>query len=122
MISTGHVGPWLTPDGTGIVRKSARSGRDQLYLYDVDGKLVRPLTETSWPVGTVLRITDDAVWFSGSSDPARPYDMHTHRVSLAGGVVERLTEEEGIHDVDFAPDGQFFVDPWSRQFDPSGIG
>jgi len=49
------------------------------------------------------------VYFSAHHDAARPYDVHLCRVPLDGGQVQRLTPNEGIHEVQLAPDFSSFV-------------
>lgn len=107
------IGLFLTPDGTGLLHLSERSGWNHLYLYDLDGNLVRQLTDGDWSVDYVHRTEDDYAYFSAHLDQDRPYDVHLARVPLTGGPVERLSEEPGVHAMTFAPDGESLVDTWS---------
>jgi dipeptidyl aminopeptidase/acylaminoacyl peptidase len=107
------TGLFLTPDGTQLLWLSERSGWKHLYLYDLDGTLIRQLTDGEWPVDYVQRIDDGYVYFTAHSDQARPYDLHLARVPLAGGPVELITEGEGVHGAMFSPAGEVLVDTWS---------
>lgn len=54
------------------------------------------------------------MYFSARLDQDRPYDVHVARVQLAGGDIEQLTHEPGLHDAQFAPDFSWFIDTVQR--------
>ncbi|PKW19186.1 S9 family peptidase [Saccharopolyspora spinosa] len=107
------IGLFATPDGTRLLWLSERSGWKHLYLYDLDGTPIRQLTEGEWPVDYVHRVDDDHVYFTAHLDQTRPYDVHLARVPLAGGPVERLSDQPGVHRMMFAPTGEVLIDTWS---------
>jgi len=103
-----------------IVWQSERDGWDHLYLYDLEGKLLRRLTapespERPWPVLRVVAVDEAPGWvyFTAHAEPGRPYDTHLYRVGLDGGGVSRLTEAPGEHDVQLSPSRQVFLDTHS---------
>lgn len=104
------LGLHLAPDGRRLVWASERDGWKHLYLYDLDGTLVRQLTSGEWPIDGVTRVTEEEVWFTGFPDQERPYDKHLLRVPLDGGAVVRVTDGPGVHDAFVSPDGRFLVD------------
>jgi dipeptidyl-peptidase 4 len=112
------LGVWLVPGEEHLLWRSDCSGVMQLYLYDLSGMLVRQLTDSAGPVDYAQLIAGGYVYYTAHSDVTRPYDLHLHRVSLAGGRAERLTENEGQHTVVFAPSGDAFVDTWSKPDQP----
>ena len=90
---------------------SERDGWDHLYLYSIDGTLVKRLTTGAFPVLRVLDVDPKAGWvYFLAHAEARPYDTHLYRVSLDGTGFKRLTEAEGTHDPVFSPDKAFFLD------------
>lgn len=98
---------------------SQRDGWGHLYLYDLEtGQLNSQLTSGEWNVVEVLRVDQEEGWvyFTGAGrKPDRdPYFRHLYRVSLAGSDPVLLTPEDANHEVDFSPDGRFFVDSYSR--------
>jgi dipeptidyl-peptidase 4 len=113
-----RLGVWPTPDGTRILWLSERDGWKHLYVYDLNGRLLRQLTCGDWPVHAVQRCAGGHVYFTARHDPARPYDLHLCRVPLDGGTVERLTDDEGVHAVTFSPPGDVFVDTRSTPARP----
>ena len=102
-------------DGERLIWLSDRDGWRHVYLYGLDGTLIRQLTDGQFPVREVVAIDEDAGWvyFIAQGDPERVYDTHLYRVSLDGGAVVQLTEGVGRHAVQFSPSGEFFLDTYS---------
>ncbi|MGH8057683.1 MAG: DPP IV N-terminal domain-containing protein, partial [Candidatus Entotheonellia bacterium] len=76
----------LLADGRRFIWTSERDGWNHLYLYDLDGTLIRRLTQGSFPVVRVVAVDESAGWvyFTAQSDLQRPYDTHLCRVNLDG--------------------------------------
>jgi dipeptidyl aminopeptidase/acylaminoacyl peptidase len=102
---------WV-PDGKRFIWMSERDGWNHFYLYDLQGKLIRRLTQGNFPVVEVVAVDDKGRWvyFIAHSDPQRPYDSHLYRVDFEGKGLSRLTEGIGQHDIEFAPSKHFFLD------------
>ena len=123
----------LLKDGTGFIWLSQRSGWKHLYLYDMNGTLIRQLTEGEFPVVRVVSVDEKAGWiyFVAHGDRQRPYDTHLYRVNMDGKGFTRLTEAPGQHDlqifgrfhhrVQFAPSMQFFLDAHSSVDRPPAV-
>lgn len=83
----------LLDDGKRFIWQSERDGWDHLYLYHLDGTLIRRLTTGTWPVIRVISVEpkSDWVYFTGHAE-RRLYDTHVYRVGLDGQGFKRLTE------------------------------
>ena len=105
---------WLG-DGKRFIWRSERDGWNHLYLYHIDGTLIRQLTAGDFPVGEVVAVDEKAGWvyFTAHDDKRRPYDTHLYRVGMDGKSLTRLTEARGRHDIRFAPSKEFFLDTHS---------
>jgi dipeptidyl aminopeptidase/acylaminoacyl peptidase len=101
----------LVDDGKRFVWISERDGWDHLYLYNIDGTLVRRLTSGSFPVLRVVAVDRPGGWvyFTAHAEP-RLYDTHVYRVSFDGTGFKRLTEGTGTHTALMSPSRKFFVD------------
>ncbi len=118
-------------DGQRFIWMSERDGWRHLYLYDVDGTLIRRLTQGSFPVVQVVAVDEKAGWvyFTAHADKKRPYDTHLYRVSLDGKAFDgaqdkgltQLTEATGQHAIHFAPSKEFFLDTQSTTARPPRV-
>jgi dipeptidyl aminopeptidase/acylaminoacyl peptidase len=100
------------PDGSGFLWFSERDGWRHLYRYGWNGAAPRQLTRGAFVVHRVARVDSASgrIYVIASADAARPYDQHLYVIPPNGGALRRLTEEPGIHDVQFSPGGRSFID------------
>jgi dienelactone hydrolase len=112
----GRGGCTILPDDMGFLWESERDGWKHLYHYSLDGALSGQVTSGAWLVCDVEGVDakEGFVYFTAHHDPERPYDVHLCRAPLAGGPTERLTEGEGVHEIQLSPDFRSFVTTVSR--------
>jgi dipeptidyl aminopeptidase/acylaminoacyl peptidase len=108
---------WLekTPE---IIYASERDGSRHLYLIDArDGTVKNQITKGDWVVRGIDHIDEDhrQVWFSASGKSAGedPYFIHRYRIDFDGANLVALTEGNGMHTVQFAPDRKYLIDTYS---------
>jgi dipeptidyl-peptidase 4 len=91
------VPKWL-PDGSGFLWSSERAGSWELELRGRDGALVRRLVPGDLGYQKVAAIDAEgrAAWVEASVDPRQ---SHIYRVPIDGGAPERITAEEGSHEI-----------------------
>ena len=102
---------------------SEADGWNHLYLYDAKtGELKNRITRGPWVVREVDRVDEQArqVWFrAGGIRPGEnPYYVDYCRVNFDGSGLTVLTDGDGDHTVEFAPDRRTFFDTWSRVNQP----
>lgn len=116
-------------DGRRFVWSSERNGFRNLYLYDTNGRLIRPLTQHGFDVERIVRVDEErGTLFYTARSAENPYLLQLHRVGLDGKNDRRLTDPSLSHTVSLAPDGRHFVDvaqtattaPVSRLLDAEG--
>ena len=100
---------------------SERDGFNHLYLFDLKGKLKTQLTKGDWAVDELEYIDETAGWvyFTGRKDT--PIEKHLYRVPLAGGKVERVSREAGMHDPVFADNQSVYLDYFNSLSQPPQI-
>jgi dipeptidyl-peptidase-4 len=100
---------------------SERSGFRHLYLYGLDGKLARQLTDGQWEVSSLDAVDekDGKVYYT--STEKTPLERQLYSVSLDGSGKRQVSTGSGTHEAVFAPDASAYVDnfstatkPWAR--------
>jgi len=111
-----------------FIWSSRRSGYKHLYLYDLEGNLLRQLTSGEWMVvgaGTedgLVGVDETAgrVYFLGTKDS--PLERHLYWTSLdakdTSGKVTRVSREAGWHDVTMVPGARGYLDVHSSPEQP----
>ncbi|MGL5908094.1 MAG: S9 family peptidase [Shewanella sp.] len=100
---------------------SERDGFNHLYLFDLKGKLKTQLTKGAWAVDELEYIDETAGWvyFTGRKDT--PIEKHLYRVPLAGGKIERVSSEAGMHDPVFADNQSVYLDYFNSLSQPPQV-
>lgn len=98
-------------DGKEFIWMSDRNGFNNLYLYNLDGKLIRPLTQLSVEVNRIVTVDEVAskVYYL-AADGDNPYLLQLHSVHLDGTHDTVLTDKSLNHGITPAPQGGAFVD------------
>ena len=112
----------LIDGGKRFIYISERDGWDHMYLYNIDGTLIRRLTSGSFPVIQVVDVDLAGGWvyFTAHAEP-KAYDIHLYRVGLDGTGFKRLTEADGLHDVSISPSRAYFLDSHSSLSRPFSV-
>lgn len=103
---------------------SERSGRKHLYLYDLSGKLLHPISSGEWGVDNILAVDEQAgkVYIASNKDAV--IDKQTYVLNLDGSNANkpvRLTKQDGWHEDVFARNGKVFVDTFSDPNTPPQV-
>ncbi|MGE0144343.1 MAG: prolyl oligopeptidase family serine peptidase [Planctomycetota bacterium] len=109
---------WL-PDAGKFLWRSERDEYPHLYLCDAaTGAIQSQLTKGPWCVRSVMAVDSSArtvtVRAMGIHEEQDPYHVHYARVNLDSGAVTDLTFGDGTHQIVESPDGEYYVDTWSR--------
>ncbi|MBO6249633.1 MAG: DPP IV N-terminal domain-containing protein, partial [Bacteroidales bacterium] len=110
--------PYLIKDGKQIIWWSERNGWANLYLYNNDGTLARKITDGAFHVENVLGVNEKEGYVllsaCGVQKDENPYQMHTYRVPLAGGALQKLDMDDMDVLSTASDDAKFFVANYSR--------
>ncbi|RLV59066.1 S9 family peptidase [Parashewanella curva] len=100
---------------------SERDGFSHIYLYGVDGKLKKQLTQGKWAIDAISHVDEKSGWiyFTGRKDT--PVERQLYRVKLSGGNIERLSEKSGMHKAVFAKNKSIYLDYFNSLTQPPQI-
>jgi dipeptidyl-peptidase-4 len=103
---------------------SERSGRNHLYLYDINGKLLHPISSGEWRVDKVLAVDERAGKVYVASNRDAVIDKQAYALALDGSTAAkpaRITKGDGWHEAAFARNGKVFVDTFSDPRTPPQV-
>ncbi len=116
-------------NGKYFIWMSERDGYQHLYLYDINGKLIKQLTKGEFMVvpsiggivsrnGGLVGVDEKKriVYFTSNKEALK--ERHLYQVDLKGKNMKKLTVGEGVHAVTFSPEMKFFLDTFSKSFTP----
>lgn len=117
--NSGGIPNWRpTSGGREVVWWSERDGWGHLYLIDVaTGAVKNRITSGDWLVSDLVWVDDvlRTVYFTARGrERGDPYFRYLYRARFDGSGLERLTPEEGDHEIQVSPSGKYFVDSYSR--------
>ncbi|MEE4330725.1 MAG: S9 family peptidase [Wenzhouxiangella sp.] len=104
-----------------FIWSSERSGYRHLYLYDLDGNLIRQLTDGDWAVDALEGVDEELGLIYFTAAEASPLEKHLYRQSLvtsSPAVVTRLSRRAGWHEVSMDRRAQVYVDTFSSTDQP----
>ena len=107
-----------------FIWSSERSGRKHLYLYDLDGRLLHPISSGAWGIDNLLAIDEKAGRVFVASNRDAVIDKQVYALALDGstaGQPQRITAGDGWHDAAFARNGAVFVDTFSDPDTPPQV-
>lgn len=109
---------------------SERDGFQHLYLLGTDGQLIEQLTKGDFMVlssagslvgrnGGLVGVDEKDRWIYFTSNKHALKERHLYRIKLDGTGMERLTQQKGVHVIDFSPYMCYYFDTYSNsQFPP----
>jgi len=103
---------------------SERTGRKHLYLYDLNGKLLHPISRGEWGVDDILAVDEGANKIYISSNREAIIDKQTYALALDGSAADkptRITKGDGWHEASFAGNGKLFVETYSSPNTPPQV-
>lgn len=118
---------WIEPEhpaffpsdkSNNFVWVSEKSGYNNLYYYDFNGKLIKQLTNNEFVCKDILGARENGtnIFFSATG----PNGMNTLAYSVdLNGKQKLITSSEGSHSIEISTDGQYIFDEYSTSTIPS---
>ena len=97
---------------------SERDGFTHLYLYSLDGKQRKRLTEGNWEVTETAGVDEahQKVYFL--STEGSPLERHLYSVKLNGKDLTRISQGSGTHSISMSPTAEYYLDTSSSLTEP----
>ena len=106
------------PDGQ-FIWGSERDGFQHLYLYGLDGKLRKRLTEGNWEVTAVAGINASRQMVYFISSEGNPLERQLYSIKLNGKDRVKISQGAGTHAISMSPTTEFYMDTFSSLTQPS---
>jgi dipeptidyl-peptidase-4 len=97
---------------------SERTGYRHLYLYDLNGKQIAQVTTGDWEVESVASVDERKGLVYFTSTEKSPLERHLYRAALDGSGMEKVTKQDGTHEVQFSANSAFYTDIFSDSMTP----
>ncbi len=99
-------------DGKHFIVSSERTGYKHLYLYTMNGKQVRQITNGDWEVIELLGVEEKGLkvpmlYYISTQDS--PLERHLYMVDLQGKKTRKMTDRHGTNSVDMSKDFAFYI-------------
>lgn len=96
-------------NGTQFIWSSDKDGYNHLYLYDMNGKLVKQLTSGQWEVIEFKGIDESSktLYYVSTENSARDRDLYS--VRLDGKNKQKLSVEEGTNLAEFSNGFKYYI-------------
>jgi dipeptidyl-peptidase 4 len=98
---------------------SERDGFKHLYLYDLDGKQRKRLTEGQWEVERIAGLNEARQTLYFVSSETSPLERQLYSIKLNGKDRTRISQGAGTHSVSMSPTAEYYMDTFSSLTEPS---
>ncbi len=104
-----------------FIWQSNRDGWNHLYLYDINGNMLKQLTKGNWEVLEVkgFDAKGDNVFYTATEES--PITKNLYQLSLKSGLSKRITNSTGVHATQVSTDGSTILDSYSTNGNPRTI-
>lgn len=97
---------------------SEKDGFDNLYYYDINGKLIRQLTTNKFVAKEIIGTNPAGTEIYFNATGPNPLNLMVYKVDLKGKQT-LITKEEGTHFVAISSDGNWIFDEFTSRTVPS---
>jgi len=97
---------------------SERDGFRHLYLYSLDGKQRKRITEGDWEVTEVAGVDEARQKIYYMSTEASPLERQLYSIKLNGKDRARVSRGAGTHAISMSPTAEYYLDDYSSVTQP----
>lgn len=113
-----HPLVFLKNDPSKFIWQSKRDGFNHLYLYDIEGYLIKQLTKGSFDVISLIGFDEkgDCIYYTSTEE--NPLNQQGYKLNLNNSKKERITPAEGMHQLTLSASGRYLCDNYTSQNNP----
>jgi dipeptidyl-peptidase-4 len=118
-----YAAPVFLEGGQRFLWLSERDGFMHLYLYSLQGEVLQQLTQGDWFIETTaynlltpgrpVHVDPSGTRAFFTTTQNSPLERQIYRLDLAGGQLEQLSQQTGLHAAALSGDGNYLVDQYS---------
>jgi dipeptidyl-peptidase 4 len=108
--------------GKGFIIRSDKDGWDNLYYYDMNGKLISMVTSDTFWSTSIVKADEKTktIYFRARKENSARFDFY--KVGMDGNNLTRLSFGDYSHDqVSLSPNGKYFITTYSNASTPSAM-
>jgi dipeptidyl-peptidase-4 len=105
-------------DGKQFIYTTERDGYKHLYLYGMDGKLIKQITQGAFEVSQLIGFDEKSKTLYYTSTEVSPLERHFYSITLSGKKT-KLSQAPGIHTINMSTDFQFYIDYYTTASHPT---
>jgi len=98
---------------------SERDGFQHLYLYGLDGKQHKRITEGNWEVTNLAGVDEARQLLYFVSSEASPLERQLYSIKLNGKDRKRISRGAGTHGISMSPTTEYYLDTFSNLTQPA---
>ena len=110
-------------DGKHILISSEKDGYKHLYLYTIDGKLVRQLTKGNWEVSSFIGIDQNSkqktIYYTSKEES--PLETYFYTIDINGKNKQKLSVRTGTNSVNMSNDFKYYINYFSNSTTPNTV-
>jgi len=96
-------------DGKSFIWTSEMDGYNHIYLYDINGKLIRQLTKGMYDVTAFYGMDENKKWIYFQAAMENSYSKEVYRVSLKGDKLQKISSNVGTNAAEFSKNFDYMV-------------
>lgn len=96
-------------DGKHFILTSERDGYNHVYLYDISGKLIRPITKGNWEVTRLYGIDEKSGILYYQSTENSPLERDIYAIHISGKKKHKISTQTGTNNATFSADFSYYI-------------
>jgi len=106
-------------NGEQFIYVSEESGYNHIYLYDMDGTLVRQITQGDWEVTNYIGYNEanDRIYYISTEES--PLERHFYSIGIDGKNKRKMSDGDGWNSINMSKDYKYYIKTYSGPSTPS---